>query len=536
MKKAILGISIAAGAAGLMLTGREAAAKTPESVKGKTTPSGKTLGHLAERTTDALVKQDIAATRALVKDWAESGDPLTSGALDFTIESAVSGERLEEWLGDGPNAGSPLLRAFGERVLLLEGRPDKLRLWVGVWTKILPTLALALRTKADGIAPPSPERGTTDDPKPPIELVERITQVVASGDPVAMRKLADEVEKLGYKDAANDLRAAADMIEKGQAKVPEPEKPAAPPIVVPAHEAPPPSPPPTPAPAPKPAGGAGRYVKVLKGEGPFQVTQRLLGKQSGSRFKELVSENVPPKKRDSKTGGFTSLNAGELLKIPASWPVSKYDVSGPAGTPQAPSLPVVAPPPAPAEAKTRYVVVQKGEGPFQIAQRVLGASEGAARWRELVTANVPPKKKASNGGFTSLNPGERLLVPASWPSSPAIVFGEDLMTGRAAPLNPRQAAAGRVALNIYLRKIPPKVLADWQRSEGVEPTGKYGPATAYALCFRFGIVPPLPETWGANEPEARRKFASQMFAAARRDPQRGDEFSRVAKQALSGKA
>jgi len=89
-----------------------------------------------------------------------------------------------------------------------------------------------------------------------------------------------------------------------------------------------------------------------------------------------------------------------------------------------------------------------------------------------------------------------------------------------------------VALMIYLRKIPPKVLADWQRSEGIVPDGVYGPATAYCLCFRFGLVPPLPHAWGKNVAENRRKFASQMMAAARRDPQRGDEFMRVARQAI----
>jgi len=351
---------------------------------------------------------------------------------------------------------------------------------------------------------------------------------MASGDPTAMRKLADELDKAGFDSQADDLRKAATMIEQGAVKVPEPQKPGPAPTL--------PGVPPQPSPAPtpvinRPPGGEGRIVIVKKGEGPFQITQRLLGKAQGPRFRELVSANVPPKKKDAKTGNFTSLNAGERLKVPASWPEHKDAIRSDGSVAQAPAVQVA--PPSPSQALQRFVVVQKGEGPFQIAQRVLGASQGAARWRELVTANVPPKKKASNGGFTSLNAGERLMVPDTWPASPAIVFGHDLIAGDGStPANPRQVNAGRVALMIYLRKIPPKVLADWQRSEGIVPDGVYGPATAYCLCFRFGLVPPLPHAWGKNVAENRRKFASQMMAAARRDPQRGDEFMRVARQAI----
>jgi hypothetical protein len=35
------------------------------------------------------------------------------------------------------------------------------------------------------------------------------------------------------------------------------------------------------------------------------------------------------------------------------------------------------------------------------------------RWKELIAAN-PLKKKAANGNFASLQPGEVLEVPASW--------------------------------------------------------------------------------------------------------------------------
>lgn len=534
-KKALVGLAVvAAGAAVALSNSSDAQASTkspkPDGDKkpdrDKTTPNGKSKGHISDQTFDALLKQDIAKTRELVKDWTTAGDPLTAGALSFVLESAVRGEQQPEWPGDG-SKGSPLLRAFGERVLVLEGRPKLLNMWAEDYKPVMPVLASALSAKADGIATPSPEKGSTDDPVPDQALLQRIIAVMASGDPIAMRKLAAELDKAGFDTQAADLRKAADMIEKGSAKVPEPEKPAPTPTLpgVPQQPIPAPTPP-----INKPPGGAGRIVIVKKGEGPFQITQRLLGKAQGPRFPELVSANVPPKKRDAKTRGFTSLNPGERLKVPASWPEHKDAI------PEDPSSPAAPLPPAPAQAQERFMIVQKGEGPFQMAQRALGASQGAARWRELVTANVPPKKKdPKTGNFTTLNAGERLKVPDSWPSSPAIVFGYDLIAGDQAPANPRQVKAGAIALQVYLKKIPPKVLAEWQRSEGVVPDGMYGPATAYCLCFRFGIVPPCPVVWGKNEKENRRKFASQMMAAARRDPPRSDEFLRVARQALNGK-
>jgi hypothetical protein len=175
-----------------------------------------------------------------------------------------------------------------------------------------------------------------------------------------------------------------------------------------------------PRPAAPPAANIRRRVSVLKGEGPAQVAARLLGSVSegNKRFRELVAENVPPKKRDKKTGGFTQLHPGEELFVPPSWPVhpdARAIGTPPPVPPPAPSSSGETLPPAPA---VRRVVVQAGEGPFQVAQRLLGKDQGALRWKELVAVNVPPKKKdPKTGGFTFLNPGELLVVPETWPVS-----------------------------------------------------------------------------------------------------------------------
>lgn len=520
--------------------------KASKSSKGKTTPSGVDPGHLAAQTTEALIHQDIAKIRELVVAWAKAGDELTSAALSEDLETAVGGEKLEEWQGDG-DKGSPLLRAFGERVLLVEGRPEKLLLWSEAWHTALPILAQSLKTKADAIDL-DPAKGSTDDPHPDEATLQRILDAMNKGDPTLMRQVADQIERAGFPEAAADLRAAADMIDAGKAKVPDVTKPAPPPAPA-AHEPQPAAtdkPPPTPGhvdkpatPALPPAGGPGRIVIVKKGEGPFQVTQRLLGKSQGSRMKELVAENVPPKKRDPKTGGFTSLAIGERLKVPANWPASKDAIPG---TPTASPAVTTASPPT----GDRFVVVKKGEGPWAITKRVWGTDADAnLHWKELVAANVPPKKKGKDGNFTTLNVGERLKVPASWPASSQLVAG-DPFGGHSFRLDPggsvnvgaeamtqRQTHAGQIALNATLGKLDADLLKEWQKREGIPATGQYDPACAYVLCFRFGIVPPVPKFSGAA---SAKKFVQQMMGAARKDPQRRDEYMARAKQALAGKA
>lgn len=536
-KALLLGLGLAATAAVALSSGDAKASggakpsggkKASKSSAGKKTPSGVDPEHLATQTTDALIRQDIAKLRTLVTAWKGAGDELTSAALSEDLEQAIKGAKIEEWQGDGQK-GSPLLRAFGERVLLLEGRGEKLLLWADAWKPTLPILAQALKVKADAIDV-DPKKGTTDDPVPDQATLERIIAAVSGGDPTALRALADELEKAGFAEQAADLRAMADLIEDGKAKVPDPFKPAPAPAPEPHEPQPdpiepkPPAPAPEPKPAPKPAGGSGRVVIVKKGEGPFQVTQRLLGKDQGGRFKELVAANVPPKKKDPKTGGFTNLQPGERLKVPASWPVSP-DAIPDTGGGAAP-----APSPTPAPTGDRFITVLKGEGPWAIAKRVFGSDADAnAHWKELVTENVPPKKKDSKtGNFTTLGVGERLKVPASWPTIPAMLAGDG-----GAPASPRQVNAGRIALAAHMGKLDRDLLAEWQRREGVPASGEYDTATAYVLCFRFGIVPAVPKFSGR---QAAKKFAAQMMAAGRKDPQRKDEYVSRAREALQGAA
>lgn len=622
-KALVTGLALASGLLfAASSKGKGSGGSSGASSAGNTTPSGADPGRLADLTTQNLLRQDIAGLRTNIQAWTDAGDPLTAGALQFTLDASVGGQQLVEWTNDG-NAGSPMLRAFGDRVLLLEGRPEKLNLWADAWDPTLPLLAAGLRAKAQGINPSS-HAGTTDDPVPSSDLLQRIGEVVASGDSSAMRELADELDKAGFPEQAADLRAAADMLDKGQAKtVPTPANPSGGAVA------------PAPAPAPAPSGGTvpasntGRTYTVRSGDNPSKIAQALTG--NANRWTELVAANVPPKKK-AANGNFATLNAGEILKIPASWPnatgliapapspssattpatpaavgatytvksgdnpskiaqaltgnanrwtelvaanvppkkraangnfatlnpgeVLKLPASWSASTspqssassplPVSPSAPV-----APAQKNGRTYTVKSGDSPSKIAKTLTGFEN---KWPELVAANVPPKKKAANGNFTTLNPGEVLKIPDSW----VLVSGDDLeMSGETyrhlmyggqnqmgtlphrrvemgadAPLDARQVSAGRIALNAHYGRLDPDLLAEWQKREGIksDPSGKYGPESAYVLCFRYGIVPPVPHFM---PPGGVQKFVGQMMAAARKDGVRADEYKAVANKAVS---
>lgn len=547
----------AAAALGLAFAGTaKASAEQPGGTK--TAPNGTSLDALAEKTTADLVKQDIAALRKDIAAWKAASDPETAGALSFTLEAAVAGQDLPKWELDGTR-GSPLLRAFGLRIFQLEGRKPRVELWSKAWLEILPVLSQSLKAKAEGLGAAAAQAGKTGaaDPVPDEKTLALILQAVQSQDPERMRAVAKQLDALGFKDAAADLRAAADLIEAGANA--NPTKPAPPPAVTqPPLPVPPPTssssspglPPivtstPTPAlPASStptaPVNRGKRVAQIRKGEGESQLAARLLGSKSEglARFRELRAINVPPFKLNAARTAIV-WNAGEWANVPPSWPASEFAVPGESAGPgkKLPKGATAAPAPVasssssssgPTAALERKIVVKKGEGVAQVAMRYRGKAYTDADRKRLRDFNVPPFKKTKDGSGLVLNPNDKLRIPPEWPVNAAQeVLGAD---GRR--FNPRSLRAASIALELHFGKAEPHKLREFQAAERLQPTGEYGPATAVILCDRFGIVPPLPHSWGNGNPTKRRaQFARHMYTQANRDPQRGDEFRRVARQA-----
>lgn len=551
----LLGTAVAGIIGVAMVSSASASQRGSSKSSSPTAPSGVDLDELAKRSTDDMVRQDIAALRKDVAQWKQASDPETAGALSFTLEQAVAGEQLVEAKLDGNN-GSPVLRAFAMRILQLEGRAPRLKLWANAWRSVLPVLAAALDAKARGISEvasatgAAPNTGAEADPQPDAATMALILAAVKSQDPKKIRDAADKLDALGFPEAAKDLRQMAVLIESGQATAsPSATAPiippaATPPVVLAPEPALPSSsgsssvglpsaPPPG---APLPASSSSRVAIVHRGEGMSQVASRVLGSTAEGlkRWREMRAIN-PLFKSDKK--GNPILQPGDALNVPPSWVTKPGETilgrsSGPgqkpvidtSGTIASSSTPPVAAPTA--AALQRLIVVKKGEGVAQVAMRQRKAAFTDADRKRLRDFNVPPFKKTPDGSGLILNPGDKLRIPPEWPPSV-----EEVLGGNRRPMTLRQLRAARVALAQNFGQDDSARLAQFQRAERIEPSGHYGPATAMVLAHRFGFVPPLPRVWGANERKNRLLFARSMFHMARRDPQRADEFRRLARRA-----
>lgn len=192
-------------------------------------------------------------------------------------------------------------------------------------------VGLAVGLASTASASEKKKQASAADGLPP-DLRAKVQSVLSSGDPVAMRAVADELEKAGFPKQAASLRDAAKAIEKVIDDV-DPDKPGDPSS---------PSPRPT-----TPAIKQGRVVHVQRGEGEFQVASRVLG--PGHAFegmKQLQAANVPfdadgvPRKLDHHTGHLLDaqlhgLDEGDRLLVPETWPDSPHITVETVGAPRA---------------------------------------------------------------------------------------------------------------------------------------------------------------------------------------------------------
>jgi hypothetical protein len=171
----------------------------------------------------------------------------------------------------------------------------------------------------------------------PPELRDKIIAALKTADPPLIRKVALEVEKAGFPEQARSLEKAADAIEAAIRDV----KPS--PVL-------PPAPKEDDKPKPKPSDGTrppapvvrdARVVHVKKGEGPFQIAQRLKVGHPAERMKELRNLNIPfdadglPRESDGMSGFRPILEPGDRLLVPDNWPdhpdITTEKVGVPAG-------------------------------------------------------------------------------------------------------------------------------------------------------------------------------------------------------------
>ena len=157
-------------------------------------------------------------------------------------------------------------------------------------------------------SPPVPSSGTEPDTGGiPARIGERMARALATNDPVAIRAEAAALRKDGYPREADQLLAAAVLLEGTQVK----------PVPVPPSKLPVPIPPPgvkdpVPTATPEVIQNGGTYV-VKKGDSPWKIAIAYTG--DGNRYRELATAN-PSKKTNILAG---KIQVGEVLKLPATW-------------------------------------------------------------------------------------------------------------------------------------------------------------------------------------------------------------------------
>ena len=298
------------------------------------------------------------------------------------------------------------------------------------------TIALAAASaKKKRLAPPDPGPGPsgrtyTLDPNMPPQMRDQVLAALSSEqDPARLEWFASAIW-MSYPLAAAALRTKAAMLRPFP--VPTPVSPAPAPPVEPPPRPAPPAPPlvvPPPPIAPRPIEPAPPAPTPVGPPMPIPVPPLpgpLLGgldpgmplEMQKAVFGALTTETDP-----ARLQGFASAIQGEypvaagLLMAKAQAlllarpfvppaPIPVRPMPGPAPIPIQPS-------PMPVVTNGTYAV-QSGDFPIKIAQKLV---HDGNRWRELVAAN-PTKKRAADGNFATLLPGEVLKLPATWTAVP----------------------------------------------------------------------------------------------------------------------
>jgi hypothetical protein len=213
-------------------------------------------------------------------------------------------------------------------------------------------------------------------------------------------------------------------------------------------------------------------------------------------------------------------------------------------------------PPAPVVHTAPVAHVLKNEGPANVAQRILGASIGIARFHELQHLNIPfdadgiRREDNHAGGLKpGLNPGDRLLVPPSWvdiahPGTVTIervgvpagaLHGDGDVTEDLAV----RRLAGRVVVEVMHSAKGAEnkdLIAAYQRAEQSrgkrtgQCLGLFDAETALNLATIHGIAPPLRFADGqeiyyeVNAFPAKQALYSTLSALAGRDVARREEW------------
>ena len=416
---------------------------------------------LTLRAVQAMQKANAQLLESAADDFRnDDADPTTAGLLDFQKARMVS--RGTPGFTDVPvftdDKGLAIdNQEVAVRLIQLEGRAKALDAWASAYDSIgAKNLAKDLRTKAAALrGNASPKADTAAKNKaakdkaakdkaakdkaakakgngaatPDLsDVVQQVTDALASGSVATMRKVAADLRAHGFTEQADALDAAADELEAEQAAAAKAKKDED-------NHAKGLPPEPEPEPAPKPV--THRTVEVTsKLNSESAITKNLLGKSD--RFGELVAINIP-KDADGRTrqkvtlqliaekginpnrlgGLYPGLQPGQKLFIPDDWPLNPSDTK-PAPKP-APKPTKQKPAPSP---KQGDVSPDTGDDlTTQLITMLAGKSPGkedtfmVKKWQKANGRTDDGKYGPGDGIFMADNLGIVPPSPLYWPKS-----------------------------------------------------------------------------------------------------------------------
>ncbi len=245
------------------------------------------------------------------------------------------------------------------------------------------------------------------DPNMPPELAMQVAQaLMTENDPSRLREFGNALQA-SFPSAATLLLAKANVMPAPRAQPsPEPAPSAPLPPSLPVPSFPVPS-------FPLPS-GPGLLDAGMTPEDQARIVTALSSETDPDKLRQLahaVAARYPKAALllTTKADAIATLLLGPRPPaIPAPAPAPAIPASPAFPVPFSPPLPSSLPPPASGK---RTYKVQSGDFPIKIAKKY-GQPESA--WKELVAAN-PNKRRAADGNFKSLLPGEELVIPSSWP-------------------------------------------------------------------------------------------------------------------------
>jgi hypothetical protein len=142
----------------------------------------------------------------------------------------------------------------------------------------------------------------------------------------------------------------------------------------------------------------------------------------------------------------------------------------------------------------------------------------------ILSATDP--RQAKNPRMEGDAPERAPAVPQPFSPLPGVLDAEVIPP----EVNPLRIQAQALLLNLEgypLGQEDRRLVADFQKNNGLRASGNYTPETALTLATEYGLPPPVPYWPTKGRKRSKQNYRAKLLALAARDPQRAEEFERA---------